>query len=191
MCDLPHVIMETEPNDSFLDDLLIMISTTYPCYGYLIIYIQTHRFHPDLSCDDHRSIRHHAKYYLILNDTLYWHGIDSILRQCLTHEEVGQVLNDCHYGACSSHFFGMATTHKILRAGYFWPSIFKDFHEVVKKFPPCQFFIPKSVPTLICYTLSFSLALSPNGGWISCIVILPQLGAWLHHSSYLLFHEMG
>ena len=27
--------------------------------------------------------------------------------------------------------------------GYFWPSIFKYFHEAVKKFPPCQLFYPK------------------------------------------------
>jgi hypothetical protein len=37
----------------------------------------------------------------------------------------------------------MATTHKILRACYFWPSIFKDCIEAVKKCPPCQFFHKK------------------------------------------------
>ena len=37
----------------------------------------------------------------------------------------------------------MATTQKFLRAGYFWPSVFKYFHEAVKKFPPCQHFYPK------------------------------------------------
>ena len=40
-------------------------------------------------------------------------------------------------------FSGMAATKKILRATYFWPSIFKDFHEEVKKFPPCQHFYSK------------------------------------------------
>jgi hypothetical protein len=38
----------------------------------------------------------------------------------------------------------MATTHKILRAKYFWPSIFKDCMEAVKKFPPCQVFQNKA-----------------------------------------------
>ena len=37
----------------------------------------------------------------------------------------------------------MATAQKILRAGYFWPSVFKDCHEAVKKCPPCQHFYPK------------------------------------------------
>ena len=37
----------------------------------------------------------------------------------------------------------MATTQKILRPGYFWPSIFKDRHEAVKKYPLCQHLYPK------------------------------------------------
>ena len=53
------------------------------------------------------------------------------------------MLNDCHFGACGSHLSGMATAQKILCTGYFCPSIFKYFHEVVKKFPPCQHFYPK------------------------------------------------
>ena len=87
MCDLSCALTETEPNDSFLDDFLFLIITTDPWYGDLIIYLQTHRFQPAISCDDHRRIRHHAKYYLILNDTLYRRGINFILRRGLTHEE--------------------------------------------------------------------------------------------------------
>ena len=83
------------------------------------------------------------KYYLILNDTLYRRGIDSILRKCLTHEEAEHVLNDCHSGACGSHLSGMPTTQKILHAGYFWPYVFKYCHEAIKKCPPCQHFYPK------------------------------------------------
>ena len=53
------------------------------------------------------------------------------------------MLNDCHSGACGSHLSGMATTPKIVRAGYFWPLIFKDCNEAVKKCPPYQHFYPK------------------------------------------------
>ena len=87
MCDLPCAPTESEPSDSFPDEFLFMISTIDPWYGYLLIYLQTQIFQPNLSCDNHCYIRHHAKYYLILNDTLYRRGIDSILRRCLTHKE--------------------------------------------------------------------------------------------------------
>eukprot|EP00253_Pinus_taeda_P009299 PITA_09299 len=57
---------------------------------------------------------------------LYHHGIDMILRSCLTHEEDEKSLNECHSGACGGHLSGYATTRRILRAGYFWPTIFED-----------------------------------------------------------------
>ena len=109
MCDLPYALTEIEPNDSFSDEFLFLISTKDPWYGYLIIYLQTQRFQLDISCDDHCRIHHHAKYYLILNDTLYRHGINSILWWRLTHEEVEQVSNDYHSRACGNHLSRMAT----------------------------------------------------------------------------------
>ena len=56
MCDLPYSTMESEPNDSFLDEFLFLISTTDSWYGYLLIYLQTQCFQPHLSRDDHRRI---------------------------------------------------------------------------------------------------------------------------------------
>ena len=79
MRDIPCALMESEPSDSFSDEFLFLISTTDPWYGDLLIYLQTQHFQPHLSCNDCRHIRHHMKYYLILNDTLYRRGIDSIL----------------------------------------------------------------------------------------------------------------
>jgi hypothetical protein len=57
----------------------------------------------------------------------------------------------------------MATAQKILRAGYFWPSIFKDCIEAVKKCPPCQVFNNKACthPT----TLHPIIAIGPFSKW--------------------------
>ena len=61
------------------------------------------------------------------------------------------MLNDCHGGACGGHLSGLATAQKILRAGYFWPSIFKDCIEAVKRCHPCQVFARnmRSKPALL------------------------------------------
>ena len=77
---LPYALMEAKTNDSFSDEFLFLTGTTDLWYGYLIIYLQTQRFHPNLSHDDRQCICRHAKYYLILNDTLYQCGIDSMLQ---------------------------------------------------------------------------------------------------------------
>jgi len=61
----------------------------------------------------------------------------------LTHEEAENVLNDFHSGACGGHLSGLATTQKILRARYYWPTIFKECMNAVKKCHPCQVFMKK------------------------------------------------
>ena len=55
-----------------------------------------------------------------MENTLYHHGVYSILQCCLTHDEAEVVLNDFHGGACGGHLFGLSTAQNFLRAGYFW-----------------------------------------------------------------------
>jgi hypothetical protein len=54
------------------------------------------------------------------------------------------VLNCCHSGECGGHLSGLATTQKILRAGHFWPTLFKDCVEAVKKCHLWQIFSRKT-----------------------------------------------
>ena len=102
--------------------------------------MQTSSFRPKTSKDARRWIQHQAQPYHIVGDTLYRLGVDSVLRRCLTFEEAERVLNDCHSGACGGHMSGYATAQKILRAGYFWPSIFKDCILVVRSCHECQIY---------------------------------------------------
>jgi transposase InsO family protein len=100
-------------------------------------------FSPNLSKDDRRRIRHQSQNYLIVDDTLYHRGVDMVLRRCVIHSEAERILNDCHSGACGGHLSGLATAQKILRIGYFWPTIFKDCINTVQKCHPCQIFSKK------------------------------------------------
>jgi hypothetical protein len=163
ICALPHANEDIEPRDSLPDETLFLISTSYPWYGDILLYLQTQRFQPDTSHEERRRIHHHSRRYIIVGDTLYRRGIDTILRRCLIHEEAKNILNDCHLGACGGHLSGMATTQKILCASYFWPSIFKDCIEVVKKCPPCQVFNKKAHthPTM----LNPIIAIGPFTKW--------------------------
>jgi hypothetical protein len=143
ICDLPRADEDTEPKYSLPGESLFLIIMFYPWYGNILLYLQTQHFQPDISHQERRCIHHNSPRYLIISDTLYRRGIYTILQRCLTHEEDEPVLNEYHLEACGSHLFGMATTQKILRPGYFWPSIFKDCIEAAKKCPPCQVFHKK------------------------------------------------
>ena len=64
---------------------------------------------------ERRRLRQVVKNYLIVDDTLYRHGVDSILRRCLTHEEAEVVLNDFYGGVCGGNLPGLSTAQNILR----------------------------------------------------------------------------
>ena len=50
------------------------------------------------------------------------------------------MLNNYHSGACGGHLSRLSTAQNILRAGYFWPLIFKDCVYAVNKCHPFQVF---------------------------------------------------
>jgi hypothetical protein len=127
-----------------VDESLFLISSSNPWYGDIIIYLQTQKYRPNTSRSEQKRIRYQAKDYMIVGDTLYRRGVDTVLRRCLTHEEAEKVLNDCHSGACGGHQSGYATAQKILRAGYFWPTMFKDCITAVRSCHACQIFDSKT-----------------------------------------------
>jgi hypothetical protein len=126
--------------DSFVEEHIFLVSSSNPWYGYIFVYLQTLKFPQHLSRDDRQNIRYQVKNYLIIDDTLYRRGVDSILHRCLNQEEVESGLNYCHSGACGGHLSGLVTAQKNLRVGYFWPYIFKDCVELVNKCHLCQVF---------------------------------------------------
>jgi hypothetical protein len=114
ICDLPCSETENVAEDSLPDESLFLIISDDLWYGYIIIYLQTQTFRPNFSSTDRRRMRYQARQYIILGDTLYHHGIDSVFRRCLTFDEAEKALNDCHSGECGGHMSGYATTQKIL-----------------------------------------------------------------------------
>eukprot|EP00253_Pinus_taeda_P035673 PITA_35673 len=151
LCDLPSSSNDATSEEAIVDENLFLISSSDPWYGDIIIYLQTQAYTSNTSRSEQQRIRYQSKDYVIVGDTLYHRGIDTVLRRCLTHEEAEKVLNDCHLGACGGHQYGYATAHKILRAGYFWPTMFKYCITAVRSCNACQIFNSKTrkPPTLL------------------------------------------
>eukprot|EP00253_Pinus_taeda_P027520 PITA_27520 len=63
---------------------------------------------------------------------------DSILLRCLEKLEAQKVLQELHDGPAGGHFGADTTAHKIIHARYYWPTLFRDAHEYVRKCQNCQ-----------------------------------------------------
>eukprot|EP00253_Pinus_taeda_P019223 PITA_19223 len=85
-----------------------------------------------------RALRLKAKQYQLLNDVLFRINYDSVLLRCLEESEAKFFLQELHDGPAGGHYVGDTTAHKILRAGYYWPTLFKDSHNYVRKCQVCQ-----------------------------------------------------
>ena len=48
------------------------------------------------------------------------------------------MLSQLHAGPAGGHFGGETTTQKVLKAGYYWPMLFKDAYSFARKCQECQ-----------------------------------------------------
>ena len=48
------------------------------------------------------------------------------------------ILSHCHDSACGGHFASQKTAMKVLKAGFYWPSLFKDAYTMCKQCDKCQ-----------------------------------------------------
>ena len=53
--------------------------------------------------------------------------------RCLARDEADKVLSELHARESGGNFSGDTTTHKVLRSGYYWPTLFKDAHTLFHK----------------------------------------------------------
>ena len=85
-----------------------------------------------------RKIRINAVKYKIMEGILYRKGYATPWFRCVTKDEGRRIIAEIHSGICGAHTGSRAITHKTLRAGYFWPTMTADTHEVIKTCRSCQ-----------------------------------------------------
>ena len=87
-------------------------------------------------------MKYQATRYTMHDNLLYRRGFLTPLLRCLGAEEAERVLSEVHDGVCGNHAGGQSLAHKILRQGYYWPSLRKDAAEYAKKCESCQRYAP-------------------------------------------------
>jgi hypothetical protein len=78
--------------------------------------------------------------FCVLDNSLYWKDPRGILLSCLLEDDVKWAIQEFHRGDCGGHHYWKTTAHKILRAGYYWPTIFADVYKEVSSCHECHIF---------------------------------------------------
>ena len=69
--------------------------------------------------------------------SLYKRGFFTPFLKCIAGEDTEYVLREVHEGICGNHIGARTLAGKVLRQGYYWPTILKDATDLVKK---CRIF---------------------------------------------------
>ncbi|XP_074377289.1 uncharacterized protein LOC141718807 [Apium graveolens] len=102
-----------------------------------------------------------AKFFL--EEKLLYRGtFSSPILKCVGPEEAKYCLAEVHEGIRRDHMSTKALAHKIIRQGYYWPTIHQDAIEFMKKCKECQLFsnmsrISPVLPSSVLSSIPFAV----------------------------------
>ena len=73
--------------------------------------------------DEARKLRIKSAKYILMDEVLYKKGFSQPYLRCLAPDEANYVLREVYEGACGNHSGARSLVHKVIRAGYYWPTI--------------------------------------------------------------------
>ena len=63
---------------------------------------------------------------------------DGLLRKCVPLEEATKIIEICHSAEYGGHYRTFRTHAKIWQSGFFWPSMYEDTKDFIRRCTRCQ-----------------------------------------------------
>ncbi|GJT22724.1 reverse transcriptase domain-containing protein [Tanacetum coccineum] len=79
-----------------------------------------------------------VKHYFWDDPYLFRIGADQVIRRCVYGQEAVDILTACHNGPTGGHHGANYTAKKVFDSGFYWPTIYRDAHELVTQCDACQ-----------------------------------------------------
>ncbi|XP_071705040.1 uncharacterized protein [Rutidosis leptorrhynchoides] len=89
-------------------------------------------------------VRERVPMYIIQNDVLYRKSYCGLMMRCVGPVEAEMIVDEVHNGSCALHWGYKTIVAKIMRMGYFWPSLYHDVAKIVKRCKSCQRHAPQN-----------------------------------------------
>jgi hypothetical protein len=112
-------------------------------YNHIIYFLHNLLVPSNLTKTQGRALKLKAINFCINDNLLFWKNPTGVLLRCINQEESTKIMTGFHNSECGGHHYWKTTAHKILRVGYYWPSLFSDVCKFVKTCDKCQRFAGK------------------------------------------------
>ena len=87
----------------------------------LVVYLKDGVLPPDAK--EARKLKNQASRYILYEGKLYKGSYSLPLLKCLQPSEADFALREVHEGVCGNHMGVRSLSHKLLRQGYYWPTM--------------------------------------------------------------------
>ncbi|XP_010523588.2 PREDICTED: uncharacterized protein LOC104801906, partial [Tarenaya hassleriana] len=127
-------------DDSFPDDHVMSLENRNdaPWYADYVNYLACGILPPELDYNRRKRFLNDVRHYFWEEPFLFRRGVDGLFRRCIPEDEILDVIRHCHSSDYAGHFGTSKTATKILHAGFYWPTLFKDVHKFVSSCDTCQ-----------------------------------------------------
>ncbi|GKC92617.1 reverse transcriptase domain-containing protein, partial [Tanacetum coccineum] len=78
------------------------------------------------------------KHYFWDDPYLFRICVVQMIRQCVHSQEAIDILTACHNGPTRGHHGANYTAKKVFDSGFYWPTIYRDAHDLVTRCDACQ-----------------------------------------------------
>lgn len=145
LCQLMAEGIPEEQELDYSEDLpkVLFVSTTDEWYSNIAFFLNYGECPQHLSFKEKISIKLKAANFVLWDTGLYKRTINGTFLRCVDKAQQTKLLESFHDKACGGHFSAPVTAHKILRAKYYWPTLFQDAFRWVRKCVHCQQFVGK------------------------------------------------
>ncbi|XP_068476610.1 uncharacterized protein [Phaseolus vulgaris] len=87
---------------------------------------------------ERKKIKKNSARYTLVDGVLFRHGFTHPILTCVSGDECTRIMLEIHEGICGSHVGGRSLASKVIRAGFYWPSVREDCVRYAQQCKQCQ-----------------------------------------------------
>ncbi|GJU96975.1 reverse transcriptase domain-containing protein [Tanacetum coccineum] len=140
----PHqdVLENKEITETFPLETLGMVTfrgdSSTPWFADIANYHAGNFIVKEISSQQKKKIFKDVKHYFWDDPYLFRIGEDQVIRRCVYGQEAVDILTACHNGPTRGHHGANYTAKKVFDSGFYWPTIYRDAHDLVTQCDACQ-----------------------------------------------------
>jgi hypothetical protein len=127
--------LEPPINDSLRDDMLFKITRSDPWYVNIVNFMVAGYVSPK---ENKRKLIYESRLHIWGPPYLFKVCFDGLLRRCVLAEEGIKIIERCHSSSYGGHYGAFRTHAKIWQSGIFWPTMYEDTKNFIRRCRACQ-----------------------------------------------------